>query len=130
MASMAEPECRGATYDARGPSDLHRASLIRRRASLGGPRRPGGAGQTRRCTLLTQALTSPADFATLDLSSPGQRTLYLALAALALLVALLFVWRALAPVAVIIQAVAGAAVVAFAITLARALVTAAALSAG
>ena len=80
--------------------------------------------------MLTQALTSPADFATLDLSSPGQRTLYLVLAALALLVALLFVRRALAPVAVIIQAVAAAAVAALAIALALALVTAAALSAG
>jgi len=78
--------------------------------------------------LLTQALTSPADFATLDLSSAGQRTLYLALAAFALLVALRFMRRALAPVEVLVQAVAAAAVVAFAIALALALVTAAALS--
>nr|WP_296074747.1 hypothetical protein [uncultured Actinoplanes sp.] len=60
----------------------------------------------------------------------NQRILYLILAALALLMALRFVKRALAPIGVFVQAVAAAAAVAFLVTVALVLVAVAALSAG
>jgi hypothetical protein len=59
----------------------------------------------------------------------GQRTLYLVLAVLALLIALRFMKRALAPIEVFVQAIAAAAIVASAIAVAIALVLIAALSA-
>jgi hypothetical protein len=79
--------------------------------------------------LSIQALTISADFDALDLTATGQQTLYLVLAVLALLIALRFMKRALAPIEVFVQAITAAAIMAFAIAVAIALVLAAALRA-
>jgi len=72
--------------------------------------------------------TSPASFDIFDVSWADQPIVYLTLAAVALLIALRLMKRALAPIGALVQAVAAAAVVAFTIGLALVLVVAAAFS--
>jgi hypothetical protein len=79
------------------------------------PLSPAGYGAIAELRSIQPALHAP-------------RLLYLALAAVLLVIALRFVRRALAPIGALVQAVAAAAVVAFATGLALILVVAAALS--
>jgi hypothetical protein len=71
---------------------------------------------------------SPTSPYTADVSWADQRIVYLVLAALALMIALRFMKRALAPIGTLVRAVAAAAVVAFTIALALVLVAAAAFT--
>ncbi|WP_433831005.1 hypothetical protein ACQP2E_12370 [Actinoplanes sp. CA-015351] len=72
--------------------------------------------------------TSPATVDALDAAWMHQPLVYLAVAAICLLIALRFLRRALAPIGALIQAVAAAAVVAFAAVIALAMLVLAAVT--